>query len=148
MSDDYQRNDADPFLVNVVEYEGYPLALRVRPNADTAENRLAYSRLLMLTHELAQVLPNGLPESGYNQSLAGFDQDVFQFFESEGDGIVAFVETFSGKRNYYAYVDVGATFRARAAELEAKYPQHKIRMSHRIETGWEMYQLYRKLYPW
>jgi len=148
MSAGYQRNDFDPFLTNVVEYEGDPMALRVRPNADTAENRLAFSRLLLVTHELAQVLPNGLPESSYNQSLAGFDKDLFQFLESEGDGIVALVETFAGKRTYYAYVDMDATFKARFAELKTKYRQHIVSVSHRVEADWETYQLYQKLYPW
>ncbi len=148
MSTGYQQNDPDRFLVNVVEYEGHPLALRVRPSADTAENRRAYSCLLLVTHELAQVLPNGLPESSYNQSLTGFDQDVFRFLESEGDGVVALVETFAGKRTYYAYVDVGATFKARVEELRAKYPEHVVNVSHRVEVGWETYQLYGKLYPW
>ena len=124
------------------------MSLRVRPNAETAENRLAFSRLLLVTQELAEVRPNGLPESSYNQSLAGYDKDVFHFVESEGDGIVALVETFAGKRTYYAYVDVDATFKARFEELKAKYPQHIISISHRLEAEWETYHLYRNLYPW
>src|SRR5205807_1328903 len=107
---DYKQNDSDPWLGKTVEHEGHPLALRVRPKVDTADNRSAFTRLLLVTHQLAQVRSNGLPESDYNQSLAGLDQDMFRFLEGKGDGIVALVETFAGKRTYYAYVDAGATF--------------------------------------
>ena len=143
-----QQNDFDPWLTNIVEHEGFPLALRVRLNVDTADNRSAFSRLLLVTHELAQVRSNGLPESTYNQTLSGFDHDMFQLLESEGNGIVAMVETFAGKRTYYAYVDVGATFKARLAEMKAEYPQHVLNVRYREEPNWETYDLYRKLYPW
>jgi hypothetical protein len=143
-----EDNHNDPWLTNIVEHEGFPLALRVRPAIDTPENRSAYRRLLLVTHELAQVRANGLPESDYNQSLAGFDRDMFQFLECQGDGMVAFVETFAGKRTYYAYVDTGATFKARFAELKAKYPQHALSVGFREEPNWETYNLYRQLYPW
>jgi hypothetical protein len=148
VSDDPEKRDLDPWLTNLVEHEGFPLALRVRPNIDTADNRSAFSRLLLVTHELAQVRSNGLPESRYNHLLSDFDQDMFQFLEGEGDGIVALVETFAGKRTYYAYIDVRATFRARLADLTAKYPQHVLNVGYREEPNWETYELYRKLYPW
>jgi hypothetical protein len=38
------------------------------------------------------------------QRLAGFDHAVHGAIEQDGAGLVVLVETFSGKRNYYAYV--------------------------------------------
>jgi hypothetical protein len=143
-----KQDKQDPWLTAMVEHEGYPLALRVRPAVDTPGNRSLYRRLLLVTHQLARVRSNGLPESNYNESLAGFDSDIFQFLESQGDGIVAFVETFGGKRTYYAYIDAGATFKTRLQQLEAKYPEHVLRVGFREEPNWETYNLYRKLYPW
>jgi len=70
------------------------------------------------------------------------------FLESDGDGIIAFVEVFAGKRTYYAYIDAGATFKARFEEVKAKYPQHVLTSGFREEPNWETYQLYRRLYPW
>jgi len=148
MSGDCQRDDFDPFLTNVVGHQGYRLALRVRPKVDTADHRSRFARLLMLIHELAEVRSNGLPESEYNQSLAGYDRDVFRFVESEGDGMVALVEVFGGKRTYYAYVRADANFKARFAELKAKYPQHVVSAGFRDEPDWRTFELYRRLYPW
>jgi hypothetical protein len=83
----------------MAEYEGQPLALRVRPAADSAANRARYPRVALISHALSDVTSNGLPEANYNDLLADFDQDVHSFVERGGDGLVVLVETFSGKRN-------------------------------------------------
>ena len=147
VSDDPEKRDLDPWLTNLVEHEGFPLALRVRPNIDTADNRSAFSRLLLVTHELAQVRSNGLPEFRYNHSLSDFDQDMFQFLEGEGDGIEALWRR-SPASVPITHILMFATFRARLADLTAKYPQHVLNVGYREEPNWETYELYRKLYRW
>jgi hypothetical protein len=62
-----------PWLTAMTRYEGFPLAPRVRPNADTSYNRATLTNLGVVTHQLAQVQDNGLPESEYNKSLEDFD---------------------------------------------------------------------------
>lgn len=131
-----------------VEYEGLPLALRVRPAADSPANRARFPRLALVSHALANVTSNGLPEASYNDLLANFDQDVHTFVEREGDGLVVLVETFSGKRNYYAYVADDARLKTRVDELRAKYPQHSLNVRGGADAEWGLFNDYRRRYPW
>lgn len=132
----------------LVEYEGEPLALRVRPDVDTPESRRAYTRLAIIEQELAEVRGNGLPVSTYNLSLADFDRDMIEHVGRGGDGVVVLVETFSGKRTYYAYVADDARLICRIAELRSKYPQHILNLRHGNDPGWGFYNDYRQQFPW
>src|SRR5579872_4112198 len=107
-----EKKDA-PWVSAMAEFEGLPLALRVRPAADFPANRTRYPRVALVSHALSQVTSNGLPEASYNDLLADFDQEVHTFIERGGDGLVVLVETFAGKRNYYAYVADDARLSAR-----------------------------------
>jgi len=140
--------ESAPWIGSLVQHEGFPMALRVRPKADSPANRKAFTRSLVVTHELANVKPNGLPEDEYNHSLAAFDRAVHRFIEGEQRGLVVIVETYAGKRIYYCYVDATATFKDRYAKLKAEYPVHKLTIGHCEEPTWETYELYRKLFPW
>src|SRR5262245_28669611 len=132
----------------MVEYEGYPLALRVRSSADTPEHRTRWPYLAAVTQALAKVRPNGLPDPDYNEGLAEFDHEVISSLQGEGKGIVALVETFAGKRTYYAYVaDPG--FAAVAVErLRHSYPQHQLEARTRHDPNWGLYADYRSRWPW
>src|SRR3954447_13912543 len=100
-----ESNDSkSPWLTAMVEYEGQPLALRVRPAADTPANRARFPHLAVVSHELSVVTATGLSEADYHESPADFDHDVHTYLEGNGDGIVVLVETLSGKRNYWAHV--------------------------------------------
>ena len=143
-----KRYERAPWLTALVEYEGYPMALRVRPGADTGSNRKKFSRSVRITHELACVKSNGLPEDDYNHALAKFDLAVLQMIEARGDGLVVLVETFSGRRIYYAYVDSTSTFKERFTKLTEKYPQHHLTVSNCIDTEWKTYKVYHDLFPW
>jgi len=57
-----------------------------------------------VTHELAQVRPDGLPSSDYNESLAELDAQIIEALEDQGLGITVVIETYNGQRSYYAYV--------------------------------------------
>ena len=90
-------------------YEGFPIYFR-RPDIRVAE----YSSLcadfplrLTVTHFLAQVKDNGLPEADYNESLADFDHALIGLLRDSGAAIVTLVETFAGKRTYYLYLRQG-----------------------------------------
>ena len=137
-----------PWLTAMAEHEGFPLALRVRPQADSAANKEKFRRIGAVTHELAQVKENGLPDAEYNDSLAEFDHDVHQVIERDRDALIVIVETFAGKRNYYAYVADKARFQARAEELRAKYPQHELTIGGGDDPKWELYADYRERFPW
>jgi len=137
-----------PWKTALTQYEGEPLALRVRPNVNTPEARRAFPRLAVIEQELAEVGGNGLPVSKYNLSLLSFDRDVHEFVGRDGDGIVVLVETFSGKRTYYAYVADDARLSARIKELRDKYPQHILNLRHGNDPEWSFYKDYRQQFPW
>lgn len=130
------------------EHMGFPLGLRVRPNVNTSENRAAFARAFVVTHALAKVKPNGLPESDYNLSLQDFDLDIVNSIEGEKKGLVVIIETYAGQRKYYAFVDANATFKARLADLQAKYPEHVLTVENGMDPEWDMYEDYRRQFPW
>ena len=136
------------WLSATTHYEGQPMALRVRPAVDSDENRARYPHVALVSHELAEVTDNGLPEANYNESLAEFDQDVHRFVERDADGLMVLVETFCGKRNYYAYVADDARVEARVEELKAKYPQHSLSARGGEDAEWALYSEYRERFGW
>lgn len=139
---------APAWLTTMTEYEGMPLALRVRPAIDTAENRQAFPHLVVVEHELAEVKSNGLPANEYNRSLLQFDLDLQAAMAGNGAGIVFLVETFSGKRNYYGAVVDTDVFQPRLDPVRASYPQHALTLSVRTGAAWRFYDDYRKQFPW
>lgn len=132
----------------MTRYEGFPLALRVRPNADTSANRAALMSLGVVTHQLPQVRDNGLPESEYNNSLEDFDLALQAAMEGEGAGLVVLIETFAGKRNYYGYVNDCESLRTRVDSLRQEFPQHGLTVKCRADSGWRFYERYRNDFPW
>jgi hypothetical protein len=145
MSDERREG---PWLTAMTQYEGFPLALRGRPNANGDANRETYRHLGVVCHRLAQVCENGLPEHQYNDSLEDFDLAVQEAMEGVGVGLVVLIETFGGKRNYYAYVNVEDEFRARIASLAERFPMHQLSVECRADGAWRFYERYRKDFPW
>lgn len=130
------------------QYEGFPLALRVRPSADAADNRARFTQLVRLTHQLAQVSANGLPEPDYNRSLVHFDKDAIELFEPAREGVTALVETFGGKRIYYGFASASAPLERRLNELRQRYPEHDISIEASDDPEWRFLSNYRKDFPW
>lgn len=64
------------------------MALRVWPNLDSAKRKALYPRPVCVTHALAEVPPNGLPESVYNESLWDLDAAIGDALHCAGMGNV------------------------------------------------------------
>jgi len=129
-------------------YEGFPLALRVRPAAESDKNRARFPQLVRLTHKLASVREDGLPEASYNQSLAGLDQDAIDLFEQRDEGITVLIETFAGKRTYYGFALASASARSRLLELKQRYPEHDLSIEASADPTWKFLSRYREDFPW
>ena len=99
---DATNSASTAWLTTTETYQGLSLALWVRPAADTPENRTAFPHLGLVTHQLGKVKPNGLPDNDYNRSLFHFDLNLQSAIMGDREGIVFLVETYAGKRNYYA----------------------------------------------
>ncbi len=136
------------WLTATVEHDGLPLLLRVRPAADSPANRTKYPHVALVSHAMSKVDSNGLPEANYNDLLADFDDDVHAILERGGSGIVVLVETFAGKRNYYAYVTDGENSKASIDELREKYPQHSLNLRGGDDPEWGLFNDYRQRFEW
>jgi hypothetical protein len=136
------------WLVAMVEYEGLPLALRVRPQVDTKKNKATYPRRVRVTHTLANVNSSGLPEADYNESLFDLDQAIVAALETDKSGIVVLIETFNGERNYDAYITPEATPKEAMRELKKRFPRQKLTLVVKDDAEWRLYNHYHTLFPW
>jgi hypothetical protein len=143
-----KKPEPPEWLVAMVEYEGLPLALRVRPQIDTEQNKAAYPRRVRVTHKLAKVQPNGLPEPDYNEALFDLDQAIVAALQTAESGIVVLIETFNGERNYDAYITSSATPAAAIRDLKKRFPKQKITLIEKDDPEWKLYSHYHKLFPW
>jgi len=121
-------------------YEGFPIYFR-RPDIRFAE----YSSLcadfplrLTVTHFLAQVKDNGLPEADYNASLADFDHALIGLLRDSGAAIVTLVETFAGKRTYYLYLRQGVEPEAALRHVLDNFPRERVEWSTKQDPEWRL----------
>lgn len=144
------ESDQQPpaWLTTMTEHEGFPLALRVRPSADTPENRNAFRLLGVVTHQMAEVRDNGLPATEYNESLEEFDLSLQDAVGEDNDGLVVLIETFAGKRTYYAYVQDSARLQQRIHRLSHTFPEHKLSIICKQDAEWRFYASYRNQFRW
>ena len=143
-----KKPEPPEWLVAMVEYEGLPLALRVRPQIDTKQNKAAYPRRVRVTHKLAKVQPSGLPEPDYNEALFELDQAIIAALQVAESGIVVLIETCNGERNYDAYITASAKPAAAIRALKKRFPKQKITLIEKDDAEWKLYSHYHKLFPW
>ncbi|MGC4031895.1 MAG: DUF695 domain-containing protein [Tepidisphaeraceae bacterium] len=142
------ESDSLEWVTTLTEHEGAPLALRVRPHANTPENRKQYGLRIAVVHELAEVRTDGLPTPKYNDSLSAFDHELHQCVEDGGEGLVVIVETLGGQRVYFSYAQSDAKIDIKLNKLAEKYPQHTLKIVARPDNKWEAYEHYRALFRW
>ncbi len=141
--------DATPeWLTTIIEYEGFPLALRVRPKIDQPIYAEQFPHLGIVSHTLTHVLPDGRPEPSYNATLADLDAAVHDTLENGGGGLIMIVETFGGKRNYYACLSDMDAHRAWISGLKAAYLQHELEGDFRSHRAQSFYRQYRNDFHW
>ncbi len=113
-------------------YEGLPLLLRC-PLRIPYELQPQFPRLVALTHLLEHVTSSGLPAQTYNDTLSEFDHAAIQAFNKNGEAVAVLVETFGGKRKYYAYVRLDFDVEATVSYLTAAFPS--VRLEHRVSEN-------------
>lgn len=111
--------DNPQWLTKMTTYCEQSLAIRLRTEQAVSAVREVYTCLLVLTHELREVRNDGMPDPDYNEQLFNFECELF--CKLEVNGKVILVETFAGKRIYYAYVENEAESKARASEVLTKF---------------------------
>ena len=101
-----------------------------------------------VTHELAQVRPDGLPSSDYNESLAELDAQIIEALEDQGLGITVVIETYNGQRSYYAYVTSVAHAKRAFDTVSGCFPQHMLVFHLGADAQWGLYTEYRERFRW
>ena len=124
--------------------QGYPIHLR-RPNIMVSEyGSLAehYPVLIIGTLQLADVKDNGLPESGYNESLAALDFAITDHFRSSKNGVVGLVETFAAKRTFYLYVTGDFDLGSFTDLLSTAFPDSLVTWEQERDLNWRLLRGY------
>jgi hypothetical protein len=82
-----------------------------------------------------------MPEPDYNESLFNFEHDLMSQLEIEGRMVL--VETYAGKRIYYAYVADESTSKDRATKVLSGYG-HLTEANFRggADPDWKFYDRY------
>ena len=127
-------------------YEDFPIYFR-RPDVRVAEFdalQPAYPRLLVVTHMLAQVKSNGLPESDYNDSLLPLDQMLTVPFREPSNGLIAVIETFAGKRTYYIYLTPSFDADAFVDAVRRGFPHETLEHEVEDDPDWRLFRGYAK----
>ena len=88
-----------------------------------------------------------MPESSYNNSLADFDAFVHESLPHPGAEMMI-VETFDGRRTYYACFEAEQEYEKWVAQLRASYPQHALEEQFDHERAWSFYSAYRSDFGW
>jgi 4-hydroxyphenylpyruvate dioxygenase-like putative hemolysin len=129
------------WLTTMREYNGQPMAIRLRPIPATESARETCGHLLVITQEMAHVRADGMPEPDYNDSLFQFDGELIR--ELECNGLVVLVETYAGKRIYYAYVIDEVSSKERAISVLTTFG-HLSEASFRggADPDWKFYTRY------
>ena len=136
------------YVVTTTEYEGFPLAIRACPLESDDPIWELNPHLAFLEHELAQVRSNGLPEGEYNRGLDAFDHEVHQAFERDSIGLVMIVETFGGKRCYYACTRSIDDAVATLEDLAKRHAEHKLKIGTKPDRSHSFYRRYREDFKW
>ncbi|MTW13405.1 DUF695 domain-containing protein [Pseudoduganella eburnea] len=134
------------YLTAQLKYEDMPLALRVRPYAEDDEIWQRLPHLVTLTHTLEEVLSDGMPMPDYNDTLLEFDGDVHDAVLADGE--VFLVETFNGRRTYYACVSSTARAEEALQGLISRYATHDLQMGGKRNHAKKFYQRYRQDFKW
>jgi len=129
-----------------LEYEGFPLILRFQGQLDFDALQILYPKLVVITHTLETVKPNGLPEPDYNSSLLDFDQELIATVQESGFGLVVLVETFGGRRIYYFYVSPEFQIEQCKHDISVKYPQQQLEWSIHDDKDWNFIREYADKY--
>ena len=124
-------------------HEGFPLALRVLAGFDE-DWPGGVNHLAVLTHafDAERVREDGMPKGDDNRSLADFDAFVHDAIAAK-DGSVLIVETFGGKRCYYAGVRRERDAVAWLSEVRARFVEHRVSLEYDADGARGFYARYR-----
>ncbi len=116
--------------------------LRRPMDLDAGSLRPLYPTLVVVTHEFAKRMPNGLPDADYNDGLAEMDCELVEAFDANCTGVPVLVETFGGKRHYYFYVAQKADVSAAISAVARRYPTERLSWSVYPDPNWGFIESY------
>ena len=137
-TDDFEME----WLTKEVEYEGIPLYLRKPSYQDVWNFQKSYTQLICISHSLDSVKSNGLPTADYNLSLHDFDDEVVDLFDAKEEGVILFVETYGGSRNYWFYASSNVDYATRFKALQEQNRDKRLEISTREDKNWDFIKDY------
>lgn len=136
----------DTWFTGERSHKGYPLLLRFPEERKYEETSKLYQVRISIEHTLKSVKDNGLPHPEYNDSLAELDDRIIQ-----GLDCMVLVETFGGRRTYYAYSENKRKVEVLLESIKKSYPDEKFMFVAQHDPNWnfikeyaEDYEFYRK----
>lgn len=127
----------EKWFTGEVEHEGFPLLLRFPEEKNYEELQSNCPVFIWLTHNLAKVTSDGLPEKEYNKSLEEFDLRIIEDCEC-----IVLVETFSGKRNYYGYVPEDFDLERVMGIIKDDFPNEDFEWNSKLDENWKFIKRY------
>ena len=145
-----ESNDPRTWKTIKIEHEGFPCLLRY-PLLNTEGlpidfYKTFFPELVIITHNLSKVSPNGLPDPDYNDSLMQFDCDIRYAFEEKDLGYTVLVETFGAKRRYYIYVKSKLDIDKILGSIRENNPNEQITWELRPDPEWSFIHKYSREY--
>lgn len=128
------------------EYRGLPLFLRYPVGLNYDAMQPKYPLRVIVTLKLAEVLENGLPEGKYNRSMEGFDGFVTRRLSPEFDAQCVLVETFNGKRIFYAYASNEAVATSLRSDVRKQFPKDAVTVEVEPDPKWALIRNYASEY--
>lgn len=138
--------ESPEWLTATVSFEGYPLALRVRPSVTSAIEQ-EQPHLGSVCHQLEKVRNDGMPEPAYNATLENLDATIHECLPSRRTSVML-VETFRGYRTYYACFHSKDDYECWLDTLINAFPHHQLEGEFDAEKAWSFYSSYRRDFGW
>jgi hypothetical protein len=116
--------------------DGFPSVLRFRPGLKAFLGDARYSRRLRVTWTYPEDNESGMPSSDESNAMRPLEDQLVSAFEAANAGVLAFVFTHRGTREWHFYVDEAADLSALINEALAELPGLPIAFELEDDPDW------------
>ncbi len=138
----HRLSTSTPWISAKLEYESFPLYLRYPASSNLEALQPDFPLLTVVTLVFEKVHSDGLPEGPYNRTLENLDLFIVRSLSRAHCGQCVLVETFGGKRTFYAYVRDALVATSLSRRLAKSYMQHRITIEIEPDPNWSFIRRY------
>ena len=115
--------DTDAWQIGEAEVEDQPLLIRIRPQLTEFDGRSAFPQKLMIRWDYGNDGQSGMPDAELTEDMAFWEDALVPAFEENSAGILAYVLTYHGVREWHIYFsDIDQMQAALNDALAGMYP--------------------------